>query len=522
MIYFKELIVNTASLILKFAYEAQSLYCLTIKSKFNIIKSIKSTKNYKIWGKKMANDVADNYNHYLNLRNTYDTFIYHGYNITLDNETLIINYSFEIKNLKFFTASWEFRCKNKEITKNKAFNNAVFYLGMVELVSYFKITCAKKIIIKCKNIDEFEINWWKKLYFNGLSEFYYRNNILQNDKNLSYNNMTEIICENINADTNHYSDKKYKLRGCLIPIGGGKDSAVSLEILKDKFDDSYAYIINRRGATFDTAKTYGLDDEHIYCVKRTLDKGMLELNSKGFLNGHTPFSAIVAFSSIISAMLCGKKYIVLSNEASADENTVIDLNVNHQYSKSYEFERDFISYEKKYIDSSCYYFSLLRPLCELQIAKIFSEKCQKYFKIFKSCNVGSKKDIWCCKCSKCLFVYLITAPFINDKTLMEIFGNNLADDETLISDFDRLIGLKKEKPFECVGSIDEINTAIRMKLDIYRKENEKLPFLYSYYVKRGLDKSPYNKNKFLDFYNNTNALPKEFNDFVSALLKKGQ
>ena len=105
---------------------------------------------------------------------------------------------------------------------------------------------------------------------------------------------------------------------------------------------------------------------------------------------------------------------------------------------------------------------------------------------------------------------------------MDIFGNNLADDETLISDFDRLIGLKKEKPFECVGSIDEINTAIRMKLDIYRKENEKLPFLYSYYVKKGLDKSPYNKNKFLDFYNNTNALPKEFNDFVSALLKKGQ
>lgn len=470
----------------------------------------------------MANDVADNYNHYLNLRNTYDTFIYHGYNITPDNETLIINYSFEIRNLKFFTASWEFRCKNKEILQSKAFNNAVFYLGMVELVSYFKITCAKKIVIKGKALDEFETNWWKKLYFNGLSEFYYRNNILQNDKNLTYNNMTDIVCENINTAANRYSDKKYSLNGCLIPVGGGKDSAVSLEILKNKFDNSYAYIINPRGATMDTARMYGLDDEHIYCVKRTLDKKMLELNDRGFLNGHTPFSAIVAFSSVISAMLCGKKYIVLSNEASADENTVIDLNVNHQYSKSYEFERDFISYEKKYIDSSCYYFSLLRPLCELQIAKIFSKKCQKYFKIFKSCNVGSKKNIWCSHCPKCLFVYLIMAPFIDDKTLTEIFGNNLTDDETLISDFERLIGLSKEKPFECVGSIDEINTAIMMKLDMYKKQKEKLPFLYNYYVEKNLDKRPYNKNKFLDFYNNTNALPKEFNDLIQTALKEGQ
>ena len=67
---------------------------------------------------------------------------------------------------------------------------------------------------------------------------------------------------------------------------------------------------------------------------------MLQLNSEGYINGHTPFSAIVAFSSVLTAALNGQKYITLSNENSANESTVKDSKVNHQYSKSYEFELD--------------------------------------------------------------------------------------------------------------------------------------------------------------------------------------
>src|SRR5699024_1564771 len=123
------------------------------------------------------------------------------------------------------------------------------------------------------------------------------------------------------------------------------------------------------------------------------DKNLLELNSKGFLNGHTPFSAMVAFLSYLTAYLLGKKYIALSNEDSANESNVKNEKINHQYSKTLEFENDFREYQERYLKAEVDYFSMLRPISELQIAYLFS-KLEKYHKVFKSCNVGSKKEPW--------------------------------------------------------------------------------------------------------------------------------
>jgi hypothetical protein len=71
------------------------------------------------------------------------------------------------------------------------------------------------------------------------------------------------------------------------------------------------------------------------------------------------------------AYLTNRKYIVLSNEGSANEPTVIGTNINHQYSKTYEFECDFYQYTKKYFNIDIKYFSLLRPIKEIQIAYLF-------------------------------------------------------------------------------------------------------------------------------------------------------
>ena len=133
---------------------------------------------------------------------------------------------------------------------------------------------------------------------------------------------------------------------------------------------------------------------------------MLELNRQGYLNGHTPFSALVAFSGIIAARMHGLSMVALSNESSANESTVQGSTVNHQYSKSFKFEEDFHYYQNTYLRGSAYYFSLLRPLSEFQIARYFAGQKQ-YHGIFRSCNAGSRTDSWCGHCPKCLFVYLI-------------------------------------------------------------------------------------------------------------------
>ena len=185
---------------------------------------------------------------------------------------------------------------------------------------------------------------------------------------------------------------------------------------------------------------------------------MLELNQEGYLNGHTPFSALVAFSSLITAYLHNLKYIALSNEASANESTVAGSTVNHQYSKSFKFEQDFHNYEKEYIQSGIYYLSMLRPLSEFQIAEYFSRH-PAYHEVFRSCNVGSKQDIWCGHCPKCLFVFLILSPFLSHSRLTEIFSTDMLEDRSMLEDFQKLTGLTEEKPFECVGSRDEVNAA---------------------------------------------------------------
>ena len=392
---------------------------------------------------------------YEQLREDYPLFQYKEYRLEENGEDILITYYFEIPGLSSFAPAWRFpkgAHQIEDLKKNGTFLELVFSLGMVELVSYWKITCSKRVEVLAGAFSFQQMLWWKNLYFHGLGEFFYTNGI-EPDKE----DFMELISMGKEMEA-----KKQPLKeplGCLVPIGGGKDSAVSLELLKRAGEPCTCCIINPRGATLNTITAAGYREEDSYIIKRTLDKNMLRLNKEGFLNGHTPFSALVAFSTTLAAYLRNIKYIVLSNEASANESTVLGSSVNHQYSKSFAFEKDFHEYEAEYIASGTYYFSLLRPLSEFQIGRFFST-CQAYHDIFRSCNAGSKEDKWCSHCSKCLFVFLILSPFISHERLCKIFGRDMLEDSEMVPIMDQLIGMVEEKPFECVGSREEVNTAI--------------------------------------------------------------
>lgn len=457
---------------------------------------------------------------YEELRKTYKQFIYHGFEIKQEPGKVCLTYDFEIPGLSSFAPSWEIPCNRENLGEDDIFSNMVFSLGMVELVSYWKIACPKEVVVECAGLSGEQIQWWKSLYFNGLGEFYYTNGIEEKQETFM-----DIKADGLKwkpGDTKSLVTGRESGKGrCLVPVGGGKDSAVSLEILKARGTQDCCYIINPRGATLDCASVAGYKENRVIAVKRTLDKNMLRLNKDGFLNGHTPFSAIVAFSATITAYLHGLTYIVLSNESSANESTVEGSYVNHQYSKSFQFEKDFYEYEKKYLGSGTYYFSLLRPLSEFQIAAFFAG-LSPYHGIFKSCNAGSKENIWCGKCSKCLFVWLILSPFLSQERLTEIFGVNMAEDDSMKAYFDQLIGRSKEKPFECVGSRDEINAAIALTIREY-PEGKELPCLFEYYKNLGL----YEKNlpsceAYFKYYDHKNLLPEEFEKgFMEELKKRG-
>ena len=235
---------------------------------------------------------------------------------------------------------------------------------------------------------------------------------------------------------------------------------MTLELLRSAGAAVRPLILNPRGATTNCAAAAGFGVDDTLVIRRTLDPLMLKLNSQGALNGHTPFSALLAFYSLLASQLSGIPSIALSNENSANESTVAGTTVNHQYSKSVEFERDFRQYVAAWL-GDYNYFSMLRPLCELQIALLFA-RTERYFDIFRSCNVGSKQDIWCGHCAKCLFAYIILSPFIAPDRLAAIFGRNLLDDGSMLPLLQELAGCTEAKPFECVGTVEEVRAALAL------------------------------------------------------------
>ena len=439
---------------------------------------------------------------YEEFRKEYPEFYYHGFKIEDNKDHVFITYDFEIKGLMRFNPTLKVPKKEDLIYNEDLLEKIIFSTGLAEIPSYWKPTCSPKIIIECGNLDDKQKSWLKKLMYNGLGEFFYVNGI-----NPNFDDFVSIETFGKNYD---FTDEK-NYDNYLVAVGGGKDSIVSLELLKNL--NKKAFIINNRKICFDCANIAGISNDNIINVERLFDRKIIELNNAGFLNGHTPISSCIAFISYLSAYLNDIKYVVLSNESSANEPSVKGTNINHQYSKSFEFENDFRWFTNNYLTNKIEYFSLLRPLSELEIMKVFT-KYPQYFKHFISCNNGGKSknigrtDGWCCSCSKCLFIYIIMSNYIDEDTMVDIFGENLLDKEEMLDYFLELLGLRESKPFECVGTIDEVTYVVN---NLINRGYDK-PYLLNYY------KENYGTKKIDDSilytFNDENNVPEHLIDVV--------
>jgi UDP-N-acetyl-alpha-D-muramoyl-L-alanyl-L-glutamate epimerase len=316
-------------------------------------------------------------------------------------------------------------------------------------VSYYKAFIPQILRCKAFALDYDTAEFLQKFYEKGLAEFAWRNR-------LSLAGYCRFECEP------HTPPPPLAIalprRSC-VPVGGGKDSIVSLECLKASGQDLLLFTLGDAAPIAACIAAAGLP---FIRVRRKLDPALFELNKQGALNGHVPITGILSAIVLACAVLVGFDTIVMSNEhsASAPNLTVGEAGINHQYSKSLEFEQDFSEYVARHITPSIAYFSLLRPLSEIEIARRFARYPQ-YFDSFRSCNTAFRQSVaergqhWCCNCPKCRFVFLALAPFIPKNHLIAIFGCNLLADESQTEGFAELCGLRQYKPFECVGEVSE-------------------------------------------------------------------
>ncbi len=253
-------------------------------------------------------------------------------------------------------------------------------------------------------------------------------------------------------------------RRALVAIGGGKDSLVSIELLKQREEPFAVTWVGNSELIRRCAERCGRPTLNI---KRQIAPELIELNRRGAYNGHVPVTAINSAILTLAALLYGYDEVVFSNESSAAAATLTHQGkaVNHQWSKGPAFELAFDGWVRKQVAADMRYYSLLRPLSELGVTARFA-KLDQYFDVFSSCNrnfrlSGEKPSSrWCGECPKCHFVFLALAPFLAKPALVRIFGRNLLDLPELIADFEALCEWGADKPFECVGEARESRAAL--------------------------------------------------------------
>jgi hypothetical protein len=337
--------------------------------------------------------------------------------------------------------------------REAAFAAALKLLHLVAGISYYKAGVPREIRVENGAPDADTAQLLDTLYLHGLGEFAYQNglDLREHIRFPRAGTFTPAAVLGLPARS-------------LLPIGGGKDSLVSAELLKRHGEPATAAWVGNSpliAACVDVTELPGLN------LTRQLARELFDYNKAGAWNGHIPVTAINSAILAVAAVLYGYDTIVFSNERSASVATLEydGQAVNHQWSKGWEFEQSLAAWLRSHVAADLNYCSLLRPLSELAVTRLFARE-SRYDAVFSSCNrnfriLGPRPaDRWCGQCPKCHFVFLALAPFLPKPRLLGIFGRNLLDDESQQQGFDALLEFRGHKPFECVGEGRESRAAL--------------------------------------------------------------
>src|SRR5262249_2402689 len=158
------------------------------------------------------------------------------------------------------------------------------------------------------SLSKEQVDWWRDLLINGMGEFFYRNDI----------DFTAPDFVNVHPTSNapsRPSPDPLPDRS-LLTIGGGRDSALARALLPDSGRPFACMMLNPSTAAMNIARHVTSNSPVI--IRRSICPELLELNSRGFLNGHTPFSAYLAFLGAACLLLYGYNKVIVANERSSD------------------------------------------------------------------------------------------------------------------------------------------------------------------------------------------------------------
>ena len=399
------------------------------------------------------------------LRRRHPRFVYQSYALDRVGNSLRLSFRFRLEPDIVFTP--EIAIESIDRARIDSLDASVveglaFHLGLIEMLSYWKTACPREVVVEAGALDQWQIEWWRDLWLRGMGEFFYVNQI--DFRSPAYLEISALTPRPRGAAP---ISTPPHVRRSLVMVSGGKDSALTLHELRAAGEDFDCLLLNPLPPAIEVAAIAGC--ARPITVRRTLDPLLLELNRQGYLNGHTPFSALLAILGLSCAELFDYDRVVVSNERSADEGNVsfLGAEINHQYSKTFAFETAMRQYASAHLAPGVSYFSILRPLFEIQVCRLFAA-CGEYFDAFRSCNRGQREGAWCGRCPKCMSVFISLSPFLSLETMRRIFGRDLFEQEDAAALIRALLGMEGPKPFECVGTRQE--TVAGLYLSIKRRK----------------------------------------------------
>ncbi|HET7247580.1 MAG TPA: hypothetical protein VFJ07_22400 [Streptosporangiaceae bacterium] len=334
-------------------------------------------------------------------------------------------------------------------------------LAIIEAFSYWKALCSPVIEVALPAPDAAELDWWQAFWPGAMGEFFYRNRI-------DYTAPGFLAIRDPEGAGGPGEDAPSGGGAApegppLVLFSGGKDSLALARVVSASAGSAPAdFFLYNPGERLRGLAGSLASGGRLVEVRRAILPELLALNAAGHPNGHTPFSAYLAFAAMLAGYLRGSGPVMAGNSRSDDEPNVrsyLGRPVNHQWTKSYEFETAARSYRDRWLPGAPGYSSPLRPLYEVQIIASLAGDVDAYLRTV-SCN-QARGGGWCRSCAKCAWVFLATAALFGHDLAIRKTGGDMFADPALSGVYQEMAGLTGVKPFECTGSEDEVRAAIQ-------------------------------------------------------------
>jgi UDP-N-acetyl-alpha-D-muramoyl-L-alanyl-L-glutamate epimerase len=259
----------------------------------------------------------------------------------------------------------------------------------------------------------------------------------------------------------------------LMLCGGGKDSLASMKLLE------------RAGIAYDTFiyshSTYGRGEPQHQLIDALVDRCRPRRVHRAWVLDdalEAPIAAayaplgirrIVAAETVSSYWLAlpvalqhGFTEVALGITRSTDEHNLVwektGEPVNYLWGMSAAAEQLLHDYVQRELVSNLTMFHLLRPIYDVNVFALL----RRNLDAVPHTHSCAQQKPWCCRCAKCLYVWMNYVAWLPAATVAATVDLNLFDLPENGTILRKMLGLESYKPTDCVGTVSEARLAFAM------------------------------------------------------------